>query len=44
MLGGDSPVEALFAKIMIKDKLMKALIESGNSVNLLSDTVYQPLR
>ena len=41
--GGNSPVEALFAIIMIKDKLIKALIDSGSSVNLLSDTLYQQL-
>ena len=37
-------MEALFAKIMIKDKLIKALIDSGISVYLLSDTFYQQLR
>ena len=41
--GRNSPVEALFAKTMIKDKLIKALIDSGSSVNLLSDTIYQQL-
>ena len=43
MRGGNSPVEALFAKIKIKDKLIKALIDSGSSVNLLGDTLYQQL-
>ena len=28
---------------MIKDKQIKALIDSGSSVNLLSDTIYQQL-
>ena len=42
--GGNSPVEALFAKIMTKDKLIKALIDSGSSVNPLSDTFYQQSR
>ena len=41
--GGNIPVEALFAKIMIKYKLRMALIDSGSSVNLLSDTRYQQL-
>ena len=41
MRGGNSPVEALFAKITIKDKLILAMIESGSSVNLLNDTLYQ---
>ena len=41
--GGNSPVEALFAKIMIKDKLIMALIDSGNSVNIISDTLYKQL-
>ena len=42
--GGNSPVEALFAKkIMIKDKLIMALIESGSSFNIISDTLYKQL-
>ena len=41
--GGNSPVEALFAKLMIKDKMIKTLTDSGSSVNLLSDTLYQKL-
>ena len=41
--GGKSPVEALFAKIMIKDKLILTLIDSGSSVNIVSDTVYKQL-
>ena len=41
--GGNSPVEALFAKIMIKDKLIMALIDSGSSVNIISDTLYKQL-
>ena len=42
--GGNSPVEAFFAKIMIKDKLIMALIDSGSSVNIISDTLYKQLR
>ena len=42
--GGNSPVEALFAKIMIKDKLIMALIDSRSSVNIISDTLYNQLR
>ena len=34
LLGGSSPVETLFAKIMIQDKLIMALIYSGNNANL----------
>ena len=41
--GGHSPVEALFAKIMIKDKLIMALNDSGSNINFLSDTLYQQL-
>ena len=41
--GGNSPVEALFAKIMIKDKFIMALIDSGSSVNIISDTFYKQL-
>ena len=41
--GGNSPVEALFAKIMIKDKLIMALIDSGSIVNIMSDTLYKQL-
>ena len=41
--GGNSPVEALFAKIMIKNKLIMALIDSGSSVNIISDTLYKQL-
>ena len=37
--GGNSPVEALFAKIMIKDTMIMALIDTGSSVLLLSDTL-----
>ena len=40
---GNRPVEALLAKIMIKDKLIKTVIDSGSSVNLLSVTLYQQL-
>ena len=43
LLGANSPVEALFAKILTKDKLTKALIDSGSSVNLLSNALYQQL-
>ena len=32
--GGSSPVEALFAKIMIQDKLIMALIYSGSNASL----------
>ena len=39
--GGNNPVEALSAKIMIQDKQIMALIDRGSSVNLLSDTLYQ---
>ena len=42
--GEKIPMEALFAKIMIKDKLVMALTDSGRSVILLSDTFYQQLR
>ena len=35
-LGGNSPVEASFAKIMDQDKLIMALNDSGSSVNLVS--------
>ena len=42
-LGGNSPVEALITKIMIKYKQIKALVDCGSSVNLLSDTLYQQL-
>ena len=38
--GGNSPVEALFAKKMIQDKLVIALFDCGSSVNLSSDTLY----
>ena len=41
--GGNSPVEALFAKIMIQAKLVMALFDRGCSVNLSSDTFYQQL-
>ena len=41
--GGNSPVEALFAKIMIKFKLIMALIDSGSSANIISDTLYKQL-
>ena len=40
--GGNSPVEA-FPKIMIKDKLIMALIDSGSSVNFVIDTLYKQL-
>ena len=43
MRGGNSSVEALFAKIMLKDKLITALNDSGRSVTLLSDALYQQL-
>ena len=39
--GGNRPVEALFVKKMIKDKLIMALIDSGNSVNIIRDTLYK---
>ena len=35
--------QAQFAQIMIKNKLIMALNDSGSSVNLLSDTLYQQL-
>ena len=41
--GGNNPMEALFAKIMIKDKLIMALIDSGSNVNIISDTLYKQL-
>ena len=41
--GGNSLVKALFAKIMRKDKLIMALINSGSTVNIISDTVYKQL-
>ena len=41
--GGNSPVEALFAKIMIKDKLIMALIDSGSSFSIISGTLYKQL-
>ena len=41
--GGNSPVEALFAKTMIKDKSIMALIDSGSSVNIIKDTLYKQL-
>ena len=41
--GVNSPVEALFAKIMIEDKLITALIDSGSGVNIISDTLYTQL-
>ena len=41
--GGNSPVEALFAEIMMKDKLIMALINSGISVYIISDTLYKQL-
>ena len=41
--GGNSPVEALFAKIMLKYKLIMALIDSRSSVNIISDTLYKQL-
>ena len=41
--GGNSQAEAMFAKIMLKDKLIMALIDSGSSVNLLSDAFYHQL-
>ena len=43
MRDGNSPVEALFAKVMIKDKLLMALIDSGSCVNFLGVTLYQQL-
>ena len=36
-------MEALFAKIRIKDKLIMALIDSGSSVYIISDTFYKQL-
>ena len=41
--GGNSPVEALFAKKMIKDKLIMAFIDSGSSINIVSDTLCNQL-
>ena len=41
--GGNSPLEALIAKILIKDILIMVLIDRGRSVNILSDTLYQQL-
>ena len=41
--GGNSPVEALFANIMMKDKLIIALIDCRSSVNIISDTLYKQL-
>ena len=41
--GANSPLEALFAKIMIKNKLIMALIDSGSSVDIISDTLYKQL-
>ena len=41
--GGNSPGEAFFAKLMIKDKLIMALVDSGSSNILLSETLYQQL-
>ena len=37
---GNIPVEAFFAKIKIKDKLIMAIIKSGSSVDLISTTLY----
>ena len=41
--GGNCPVEALFVKKLIEDKLIWALVYSGSSVSLLSDTIKQQL-
>ena len=41
--GGNSPVEALLAKLMVKYELIMALIDSGSIVNLVSGPIYQPL-
>ena len=41
--GGNGPVEALFANKMIKDKLIMALVDSGSSVNIISDTLFTQL-
>ena len=41
--GGNSPVEALLAKIKQEDKLIKALNDNGSIVNLFGDTLYQRL-
>ena len=41
--GGNSSVEAWFAKIVIKHKIILALTDRGSSVNLLSDTLYHQL-
>ena len=43
MRGGNSPVEALFAKIMMRDKLIMAFVDSGSSVYIISDTLYNQL-
>ena len=43
LCGGNSQAEAVFAKIMLKDKLIMALIDSGSSVNPLSDAFYHQL-
>ena len=43
MRGKKQPVEALFAKIMIKDKLIMALIDCASSVNIISNTLYKQL-
>ena len=41
--GGNSPVEALFAKVIIKDKLIMALFDSRSGVNIISGTLYKQL-
>ena len=43
LCGGISPDEALFAKIMIQEKLIIVLIDGGSSVNLLGNKLYQQL-
>ena len=43
MRGGNSPVEALFEEIMIKDNLIMALIDSGIRVYIIRDTLYKQL-
>ena len=41
--GGNNPAEPFFAEIMIKDKLIMALTDSGNSFHLISGTYYKQL-
>ena len=41
--GRNNPLKALFAKTMIKDKLIMALIGNGSSFDLSIDTFYHQL-